>query len=81
VAAVLSYMKQRGPKPCSLFKFSNGRSFTRACFVTKVREALNQAGINFIPILWAQLQDWDSHNSSEAGSERDNYKDAWKMEE
>ena len=49
VAAVLSYMKQRGPEAGPLFKFSDGRPLTRARFVAKVREALTQAGINCAP--------------------------------
>ena len=49
VAAILSYMLQRGPGPGSLFKFADGKPLTRPRFVSRIREALSQAGVNCAP--------------------------------
>ena len=49
VAAVLSYMVQRGPAPGPLFLFSDRCYLTRARFVAAIRSALSQAGINTKP--------------------------------
>ena len=49
VAAILSYMLQRGPGPGPLFKFADGKPLTRPRFVSRIREALSQAGVNCAP--------------------------------
>ena len=46
VAAVLDYMKVRGPRPGPLFVFTDGRVLTRQRFVDAVRSALETAGID-----------------------------------
>ena len=46
VAAVLDYMKVRGPCPGPLFVFTDGRVLTRQRFVDAVRSALETAGID-----------------------------------
>jgi hypothetical protein len=46
VAAVLDYMVRRGPGDGPLFSFSDGRPLTRERFVTALRKALDQAGLN-----------------------------------
>ena len=46
VAAVLSYMVQRGPAPGPLFRFSDGCYLTRARFVAALRSALSRTGID-----------------------------------
>ena len=51
VTAILSYMRQRGSEPGPLFKFANGKPLTRPRFVSRIREALTQAGINCAPYL------------------------------
>ncbi len=45
VAAVLSYMVQRGSSQGPFFRFSDGRSLTRDRFVAAVRSTLQAAGI------------------------------------
>ena len=46
VTAVLTYMIRRGSAPGPLFQFSNGTPLTRSYFVSKVKEALTEAGID-----------------------------------
>lgn len=46
VAAVLTYMTERGPGPGPLFMCRNGKPLTRARFVARVKQALTAAGIN-----------------------------------
>ena len=46
LAAVLSYMAMRKPGEGPLFRFKDGRPLTRERFVLKVREALQQIGID-----------------------------------
>ena len=46
LAAVLSYMAMRRPGNGPLFRFSDGCSLTRERFVAKVREVLQQIGID-----------------------------------
>ena len=46
LAAVLSYMAMRRPGNGPLFRFSDGRSLIRERFVAKVREVLQQIGID-----------------------------------
>jgi hypothetical protein len=45
VAAILSYMVQRGPAPGPFFVYGNGRYLTRERFVAALRQALTAAGI------------------------------------
>ena len=51
VAAILSYMLQRGPGPGPLLKFADGKPLTRPRFVSRIMEALSQAGVNCDPYL------------------------------
>ena len=46
VAAVLAYLARRGPRPGPLFFFANGKPLTRPRFVTEVKQALAQAGVD-----------------------------------
>lgn len=46
VAALLTYMVERGKGPGPLFIFKDGKPLTRAKFVTKVKEALKSAGVD-----------------------------------
>jgi len=46
VSAVLSYMAARGPGRGPLLVFKDGKALTRARFVSRVRQALEEAGIN-----------------------------------
>jgi len=45
VAALLAYLAKRGNKEGMLFHFEDGRLLTRDRFVSRVREALNEAGV------------------------------------
>ena len=49
IAAILPYLLQRGSGPGPLFKFADGKPLTRPRFVTKIREALIQAGVDSLP--------------------------------
>ena len=46
VAALLSYLACRGPRPGPLFIFADGRLLTRRRFVELVRAALASAGVD-----------------------------------
>ena len=46
VAAGLAYMVQRSDRPGPLFLFKNGHALTRARFVTALRSALREAGVD-----------------------------------
>ena len=46
VAAILDYMVRRGQSPGPFFSFANGNSLTRDRFVSAVRSALQQAGVD-----------------------------------
>ena len=46
VAAILGYMVRRGSSPGPFFSFANGHSLTRVRFVSAVRTALDQAGVD-----------------------------------
>ena len=46
VAALLSWMIQRGNHPGPLFTFASGRALTRPTLVMRLREALSEAGFN-----------------------------------
>ena len=46
VAALLSWMIRRGSQPGPLFTWASGKALTRSTFVTKLREALEEAGID-----------------------------------
>ena len=46
VASVLAYMVQRTNRPGPLFLFKDGRCLTRARFVTALRSALRESGID-----------------------------------
>lgn len=46
VAALLAWMIRRGNHPGPLFTFASGRPLTRPAFVTKFREALQDAGVD-----------------------------------
>ena len=49
VAAVLSYMLQRDPGSGPLFKFIDIKPMTRPRFVSRIRKALSEAGVNCAP--------------------------------
>ena len=51
VAAVLSYLVSRVPKPGPLFILQNGKPLKRASFVAELKEALEQLGA--ATITWA----------------------------
>ena len=46
VAAVLAYMRRRGPSPGPLFRFADGKPLARPQFVTEVKQALTMAGVD-----------------------------------
>lgn len=46
VSAVLAYMALRGAGPGPFFQFRDGRPLTRACLVTKIKEAISAAGVD-----------------------------------
>ena len=46
VAALLSWMIQRGNHPGPLFTFASGRALTHPTLVMRLREALSEAGFN-----------------------------------
>lgn len=46
VAAVLAYMRSRGPGPGPFFRFADGKPLTRARLVVKVKEAITAAGVD-----------------------------------
>ena len=46
VAALLTWMLQRGSPPGPLFVSASGKALTRSAFVTKLREALADAGLD-----------------------------------
>ena len=45
VAAILAYMAKRGPGTGPLFRFQDGRPLTRQRFVAKLREVLQEVGL------------------------------------
>ena len=51
VAAMLGYLVERGSSPGPLFRFADGRYLTRNRFVSALRAALGESGIN--PALYA----------------------------
>ena len=46
LVAMLSYLAARGTEPGPLFRLKDGRPLTKAAFVTRVRQALLQAGVD-----------------------------------
>ena len=46
LVAMLSYLAARGTEPGPLFRLKDGRPLTKAAFVTGVRQALLQAGVD-----------------------------------
>ena len=46
VKAVLGYLVVRGSGQGSLFQFEDKKPYTRVCFVSRVREALQKAGVD-----------------------------------
>ena len=46
IEAMLAFLAVRGNKQGFLFTFANGRLLTKDCFVTQVRAALEEAGLD-----------------------------------
>ena len=46
VSALMAYLVIRGRKPGPFFTFRNGRPLSRPCFVTELRRALEEAGVD-----------------------------------
>ncbi len=67
VSAVLAYMVRRGLNPGPFFQFSNGIPFTWTKFVTAVKEALTDAGVDCTPFSGHSFRSGAATTAAEGG--------------
>ena len=69
IAAILPYLLQRGSGPVPSFKFADGKPLIRPRFVTKIREALIQAGVDCTPYSGHSFRIWATTTAAKQGIE------------